>query len=360
MFLGGANPQNPPEIRPPSIKGLLRYWWRAIQVPPDLRTLKEKEAEIFGAAGEEDKSDKKHTGKSNVLLKVCTSTSADDLEQSLWNEIPHYEKLSQKTGKIGKYPTSYHGLAYFFYSALMNENRYLKPELPFELQLRSNDETFLQEAIKAFWCLAFLGGIGARNRKGGGNFCVESITPPFTELFETSSIDNNAKLFDFLKTNIRKLVPESNRVNGQQAYSILQGSKIWSLNLSPFKNWKDCLDAVGKTYRNFRDKNKHRLQETPNLGFPVLHGRGSLIMVAGKFNEKDNIEFLNRSASPLVFKVIKTKEKTYFPIIMKLNKKLIPDSFKIMDYSGGNVADPDEGIIGEFLQELPIAGEFEI
>ena len=31
MFIGGGDKQEAPEIRPPSVKGALRFWWRALQ-----------------------------------------------------------------------------------------------------------------------------------------------------------------------------------------------------------------------------------------------------------------------------------------------------------------------------------------
>lgn len=48
MFMYGAN-QNEPELRPASIKGVMRFWWRAINGDLSLDELKEKEGEIFGS-----------------------------------------------------------------------------------------------------------------------------------------------------------------------------------------------------------------------------------------------------------------------------------------------------------------------
>ena len=36
-FLGGANPKGTPELRPPTIKGALRFWWRAQRGISDLK-----------------------------------------------------------------------------------------------------------------------------------------------------------------------------------------------------------------------------------------------------------------------------------------------------------------------------------
>ncbi len=60
MFVSGLDPKVP-ELRPPSIKGALRFWWRALewgrclrqagdQTVAGLRLLHRLEAELFGSA----------------------------------------------------------------------------------------------------------------------------------------------------------------------------------------------------------------------------------------------------------------------------------------------------------------------
>jgi CRISPR-associated protein Cmr1 len=50
MFLSGADGQKP-ELRPPSIKGALRFWWRAMN-GGNWETLKNQEDRIFGSTKE--------------------------------------------------------------------------------------------------------------------------------------------------------------------------------------------------------------------------------------------------------------------------------------------------------------------
>ncbi|RUM75097.1 MAG: type III-B CRISPR module RAMP protein Cmr1, partial [Sulfurovum sp.] len=47
MFMYGADGKTP-ELRPASIKGVMRFWWRAIHGNLSLEDLKEQEGEIFG------------------------------------------------------------------------------------------------------------------------------------------------------------------------------------------------------------------------------------------------------------------------------------------------------------------------
>ncbi len=53
MFLSGAD-QSKAELRAASIKGLLRFWWRALQVESNLEKLRIEENKIFGSADEKE------------------------------------------------------------------------------------------------------------------------------------------------------------------------------------------------------------------------------------------------------------------------------------------------------------------
>lgn len=54
MFLAGADGTTP-ELRAPSIKGALRFWWRAMNGHLSLSELKKREGEIFGDNGNRSK-----------------------------------------------------------------------------------------------------------------------------------------------------------------------------------------------------------------------------------------------------------------------------------------------------------------
>ena len=78
MFLRGADGETP-ELRPPSFKGLLRYWWRAAKVLP-VNELHEQEGRIFGsAAGDEGR-------RSTVTIRLDKRGS---LSYSNYQPVPH-------------------------------------------------------------------------------------------------------------------------------------------------------------------------------------------------------------------------------------------------------------------------------
>jgi CRISPR-associated protein Cmr1 len=63
MFLAGADGKTP-ELRAASIKGALRFWWRAANGHLELDEMRKKEQEIFGGVGNEP------ANRSKVVLRV--------------------------------------------------------------------------------------------------------------------------------------------------------------------------------------------------------------------------------------------------------------------------------------------------
>lgn len=146
MFLGGADPRGTPELRPPSFRGMMRYWFRASAggvVGDDeqaLRTIRQKEAEVFGSP------DEKH-GQSAVWVRLSTP------------------KFAPKS-----------------YPLLPHKNRPMFPAIPpgvapiLTLTLKPNAE--MQKLELAIWALLIgltLGGIGKRSRRGFGSLRVAKI-----------------------------------------------------------------------------------------------------------------------------------------------------------------------------------------
>jgi CRISPR-associated protein Cmr1 len=69
MFLGSADGRTP-ELRPPSIKGAMRFWWRAMNGHLSLEDVKKEEAELFGGSGEKE-------GRSRIVLRVKSDTEPE-------------------------------------------------------------------------------------------------------------------------------------------------------------------------------------------------------------------------------------------------------------------------------------------
>ncbi|MGE4518027.1 MAG: type III-B CRISPR module RAMP protein Cmr1 [Desulfobacteraceae bacterium] len=321
MFCYGAD-DSEPEIRPPSIKGGLRFWWRAMNPDSAVTKMKENEAELFGGTGEKE-------GRSKVIIQV----NGNNIEQDITKKL------------INKH--NYPGLGYLFYSRLMAGNQdknCIKPGQGFEIKIKSNDNKYIEKVKKVFLVFSLFGGIGSRSRRGGGNFLIEE---GLENNFFDPLINSKEGLKRFIKDNVRPLIEKSSK-----SFSTLKGAKVYVFN--PEKDWKRALETIGEPFSTFRGDHKGRVDETPNFGFPISHKNG-MTMVAGKKkeNNKDGFDLLERRSSPLIFKVIKTAEEKYFPLIIWLAGDLLPDKYKFMDKNKkNNQAYPDEKIINEFFDYL--------
>lgn len=134
MFLAGADNQTP-ELRPPSVRGQLRYWLRAALgavVGDNLEALKQAEAEVFGDTN----------GMGAVSVRVIQPNPK--LETDGFNPLPHKSKMGSFTG--------------------------FKEGQRFQIQLtqRGNDNSTWLAAISALFLMVSIGGLGRRCRRGWG------------------------------------------------------------------------------------------------------------------------------------------------------------------------------------------------
>lgn len=349
MFMAGADGKKP-ELRAPSIKGVLRFWWRAINGNLKLEDLRKREAAIFGGSG-------KDQGRSKVIIQVKKINYHE--KDNLWGEIPVKQN---KNGKNYNEPEDeYKGISYLYYSVFMlneNQRRYIDVSSTFNISFSSNNVDLLIEGLKAFLFMVYFGALGAKSRRGAGAFRVIAIESDCKN--ETDMLRNLLDLFDTKK--ILTLLDLKKRIETILAYlpssscddySVLQKENIY---LFPPKNdWKDALKRIADPFYYFRSKKEIQSDylRTPNFGFPIIHKKPKVTLKAR--NQKKHNEIINRRASPLIFKLIKTGDSLYFPVIIRLNGKLIPNGYEIYTQPHNKnqvqirTSMPDSTIIEEFL-----------
>ncbi len=174
MFIGDGA-QSASSIRPPSIKGALRFWWRALNwsrclqesgsETKALNQLHDEEAEIFGLAAKQDNAGKQQGGQGVFTLKVTQQT----------------ESLKDWSPSAGTQYLLGQGLWHFKDKLLRTA---IKADSTFSIELRFNDQRLsnftdaeqirnsLDDALLAF-CL--LGGLGSRARKGLGSVSATEL-----------------------------------------------------------------------------------------------------------------------------------------------------------------------------------------
>jgi len=319
MFLYGAKTQEP-ELRPPSIKGLMRFWWRAVNSSLDIKendeekikVLKEEESNLFGNSDET-------VGKSKVIVRV---------------KHPELQTLKKKY--------SQQGISYLLYSVtLLNGGKdFIKEEFTFFVTLSSHSNNIkdLIESAKSFIYLSLFGGLGSRTRRGAGSFMIKNIN------FEKSELNDDEK------TNLNQLY-DMNNVKDKESLEI----KLKETNVlnkianklyifEPQNSWEEALETIGAKFKNFRDSHNGMVYETPIFGIPIRHKTGDVFTAK---NKEDKIE---RRPSTLIFKVIKANKK-FYPIIINLKGEFLPKEAKIIknndNYEKGT--DVSNKLLNEFI-----------
>jgi CRISPR-associated protein Cmr1 len=344
-FIGGANQQA--ELRPASFVGLLRWWWRALKGECNIEKLRAEEVEIFGGIAKNPRKEEIKMA-SPVYLRIEGDVSKGE---DLINEY----RLSWSFDKNRRALIGPHaGVGYLYYSMLPKKKRngqeekgreFIKPGSRLKLTLTGKDGV-LKHYIASLWALVFLGGVGARSRRGGGNLAVVGYEPKdLVEDLEISFTPTD-NLREWLIENIenaKKLVGSSNTSCDKYSNLPSPESSDFKLEISKtkFDTWFEALNDIGNRFMNFRIKNRQRVFDTAVFGLPVMHSNG-------KFVEAER--GIRRRSSPVIIKVVKTSEDKYQWMTLKLSGKFLPDGVKLrfMEKTG----EPDLRIIGEFFQEL--------
>lgn len=323
LFMSGAN-QASWEIRPQSIKGLMSFWWRAVNahlplddidgkdknVPPAQKGLRSLEGELFGSTSQ----------KSKFRIRVNSRLSNEE-DNFTYRDIEQFGaryllfSLRKRTGA----------------KATFNQQE----DDAFDLKLSSNDEKALKKAVACFWLLANLGGLGSRSRRGGGNIAATALEDKGQLLEEMDlrfSPRANQTLGQYLKENFKKCKGslmekvEKEHQGIQDSYSHLEGAQLVVSDKSE-AHPMDALNDIGLFYQDFRQDESltgdvDNLMEKAPMGLPIV--TRNKITIKPKNHD--------RRASPLIFRVLRNEQGAYQWIVLKL---------------GGQILLPGEGVLAQ-------------
>lgn len=336
LFLGGANEgKNAAELRSPSIKGLMRFWFRAIALPilHSQAEVKRLESEIFGSTERQ----------SSFLLTITNQNKLTEVKNADWR--------------------SYHGLCYLGFGPVNHQGKalrpYFEPNSCMELRVLAKKGApkdtafFLPLTLRA---LGLFGAAGARSRKGFGSLSLESLTCNSKAIWNppTSLEELENQLRAFLEET--KLDKSDGALPGYTAFS--NHSRIWIANTGV--DATKLLNEIGIEmlhYRSYGHKNnmgKHVLPDGSNaeqhfaddhdLILDFLHGKqinihprrvvfglphNYFFKSVGKVDIKPTGKNFNRRASPLFIHIHALGQQKYAAIVSLLPAIFIPPEEKI-------------------------------
>ncbi|MEF3191401.1 MAG: type III-B CRISPR module RAMP protein Cmr1 [Campylobacterales bacterium] len=338
MFLGDANSSANDGLRPPSIKGVLRYWWRALnwQVALErsnhdhdraLEWLHDNEARLFGATATEVGG-----GQGVFLMQIeATQPIVSENNKNLLENKPGLQYLA--------------GQGLYNYRDKLLRN-YIKPGQSFTLMLRfkpkttQEDITSIKQALLLF---GLIGGVGARSRRGFGSITIEKLDnekipnnvneyihalqqlignpttdlPPFTAFSSQSRIDISKKGTDIISVHdeigrelqLYRSYGKDGKVNGKSAE----------------RNFKDDHDLI----LNFAKNNSlTRIPRRTVFGLPHNYFFSSTRYKVDYFPpDQDNKE--GRRASPLFIHLHQFPDKSVIGVQLLLPATFLPSKKKL-------------------------------
>ena len=343
MFMGGAAP-NEAELRPPSIKGALRFWWRAMKAEDKREDLIEEEEKIFG--GTRISMGKQKGKSSSFKLKVNPNIK---VSRSLKDE--YALKNDRNGGKDA-------GILYLLYSTVLQSGiRFIKPgstfkiEINFPVPVKEEDE-IETHVFNSLWLSIYLGGFGSRSRRFGGNIKVlgtDNYRGPL-EFCPPSA----AEIEDWYKQNLSfiKTNKKTKKYSNLSEYNIYIPSDI----LDGWDSWRKTINRIGSEYLKFR-KNKPFVDRLV-FGLPIT-GKSSAELYVDDDNVDDDKKKSRRRASPLIFHITKSKDNKFIPVLTILNGMFMPSNSIIKGKVKNRpfekkLGDSDFGTIKEFIKKLGV------
>jgi CRISPR-associated protein Cmr1 len=265
LFLGGAEPRVRPELRAPSIRGAMRYWYRAIlggsallaSISDDerLNTLKKLESDVFGT-----------TEKGSAVAVLVHADPQPEIET-------FRKDRAIRTPEGDFLPT---GKDYLLWSMAASgrpgtpryqpDREYIKPGTRFRIRLQARTaqaDDALAKASAALWLLANLGGLGSRANRGAGSLEIERAGSIYGLTFERCRTIN--ELQRYLSSGIRQCLSLVSGVETWRTFSeapeydvLAPGvAEVWIVSSSQ-QGWETAQEALNGIGGKLRDYRSHR------------------------------------------------------------------------------------------------------
>lgn len=235
-FLGGAFQQ--PEFRIASLRGIWRYWYRALYGRGDETEPWDEEQTLFGGIGARGGGG----GRAAAARVVARGALEERTSTAPWTN-PRPVK-----------PGDVNGRGYLFFSMGMNKRLWLEPGqvLPLRLLIKG-DEALVAKARTSLAAACAFSGLGARSRRLAGAVSLRAASPAMP--FQDRAARDPGALARYL-TSLLAAAPRArgdSRSTGLPGYHVVAPGVCRAGVLhEPFTTWEEAADTVGRMYARFR------------------------------------------------------------------------------------------------------------
>ena len=367
LFCAGADP-NRAELRVPSFKGALRFWWRALAWPRcggDLQAIRQEENALFGSAG---------GGQSRLLMRLAPAAHAQAIGQ---REVLTVSSTDRSAVGEGARYLGY-GVMEAFASRKKNTKAgqltraCLRAPLDFTIRIRGRDldPQELASLKRALIALGTLGGMGAKGRKGYGSLVLRSLCVDEAEQWRPprNTAELRKEIGDLRGDGRSSALPAFTAFSDRARHVLLSG---------PGKEPVELLDLVGRelvryrswgrngrilggavdSEKNFKDDHDLMKRSMPGnshprrIAFGLPHNYGSRKdQQVGPFDKE-----LDRRASPLFIHIHQCGDQPV-AVLSFLPARFLPEGRSHISVGGRRVAQrPEEELyrpIHDFLDRL--------
>jgi CRISPR-associated protein Cmr1 len=350
LFGGGAQPDASAEVRPPSLKGVLRFWWRALawsRLAGDLREIRALEAKIFGAAGDEN------TGRQgSFLLRVLHGPPPRCLRKG--------EVLTPKQ-PVGP-GARYFGYGLFGAKAGQLKRPCLLAPITFtaELVSRGSLDATVVDALKL---MGLLGRLGSRTRRGWGSLSLLSLQGD-TEWQAAGTVPE-------YKSELRKLLSGAATADEEPPYSALSRhthidivgedrDPLRLLNgvgeaMLRYRSWGKNGQVLGRdSERNFQPD--HDWSKNPQGVTGIRHPRRVIFGLPHNYSKTLGVtaEHFDRRASPLMIHIHRLTDQNHVAVLTVLRSAYLPNGERLEVTNGRGEtlrdATPDWSVLDGFIK----------
>ena len=256
MFMGGANPYDEPELRAASIRGAMRFWFRAMAgaITNDPKEVYRLESKVFGDTEK----------KSKVVVRVLKQPTIENFGKSLQMDSVKY-------------------IGYGLYGTGNRPNRkYLNGEGKIEIDF---PDKYKRHIGYVLWFIQYVGGLGARSKKGFGSVKIDTdekeieniLSLPVDEVLKSDKITSRiAKLWNGV--NVKETTSDFPSLSpGQFEYKLVK---------TQFTYTDEILKWINRNYRILRRNNLEK-NEREFLGFGGKNRRGSPLFIRPIIESED-------------------------------------------------------------------------